>query len=97
MGFVRVLLLHIVAVCIHQISPVYAMSKVGRGWWVGRREAHVKPLCDETYFRSANPMSDRTDEGSGLRHSFSRSYYRAIISTRHLKEHEYTKELIWEA
>ena len=47
------------------------------------REAHVKPLWDETYLRSASPISERTFDGSGLRHSFSRSYNRANISIKY--------------
>ena len=47
------------------------------------REAHVKPLWDETYLRSASPISERTVDGSGLRHSFSRSYIRIMVSMRY--------------
>ena len=47
------------------------------------REAHVKPLWDETYLRSASPISERTVDGSGLRHSFSKSYVRMNVSMRY--------------
>ena len=50
------------------------------------REAHVNPLWDETYLRSASPMSERTVDGSGLRHSFSRSYIKVSVSTRYLNQ-----------
>ena len=49
------------------------------------REAHVNPLWDETYLRSASPISERTVDGSGLRHSFSRSYIEVSVSTRYPK------------
>lgn len=39
-----------------------------------RSRAHVNPLCDETYFRRASPISDSFSDGSGFRHSVSRSY-----------------------
>ncbi len=46
-------------------------------------KAHVKPLWDETYLRSASPISERTVDGSGLRHSFSRSYIKINVSMRY--------------
>lgn len=39
-----------------------------------RGRAHVNPLCDETYFRRASPISDSFSDGSGFRHSVSRSW-----------------------
>jgi len=39
-----------------------------------KRSAHVRPRCEETYFKRASPISASFAEGSGLRHSVSRSY-----------------------
>ena len=60
---------------LYELRKMYMSAKV--------REAHVKPLWDETYLRSASPISERTFDGSGLRHSFSRSYIRINVSMRY--------------
>ena len=54
------------------------------------RGAHVKPLWDETYLRSASPISERTFDGSGLRHSFSKSYNRLNVNMRYDESNENT-------
>jgi hypothetical protein len=40
----------------------------------GRWGIYVKPLNDDTCFRSANPICSSFSDGCGLRHSVSRSY-----------------------
>ena len=66
-----VLLPHIDDVCTHRISPYFKYVKTRH--LEGTGNTHVRPLCDDTYFRRASPISDNTSEGSGLRHSVSRS------------------------
>lgn len=40
----------------------------------GERGPYVKLLCDETCLRRASPISSSFSDGSGLKHSVSKSY-----------------------
>ena len=64
---------HIDAAYIHQKVQVFGVLLVKRTslFFSG---TYVRPLCDETNLRRQRPISASFSEGSGFRHSFSRSY-----------------------
>lgn len=54
-------------------SNISGLLKIRMRYVKARGITHVRPRCEDTNFRSASPMSDSMCEGSGLRHSVSRS------------------------
>lgn len=68
-GFGYILPTRIFIECVGAIITIRSLYMIEQ-----RRRAHVNPRCDETYFRRASPISDSFSDGSGFRHSVSRSY-----------------------
>ena len=68
-GFGYILPTRIFIECVWPIITIRSLYTIDQ-----RRRAHVNPRCDETYFSRASPISDSFSDGSGFRHSVSRSY-----------------------